>query len=150
MFNKSVTLNIVTNEELFTSLIVGSIIIVAAISGILLNVYFILRRTQQRNNFIRIIFLVIFLGITFFLFKELKNNYLLYKNSKVIQGTVTGFCKTDRAEDGVTFEYIYDGKKYHNCNPYFPFPKDSIIIGNSYPVKINTQHPEMGRIILKK
>lgn len=149
MYHKSVILNIVTDEQLLISIIAGTVIIISAILGILLNIYYLFQKNRQKNKSVRIVLLIAFAVITVFLIREVKNNYALYKNSTLITGKVTGFCKTARGEDGVSFEYIFNNQLYSNCDVYFPFPKDSIRVGDSYPVKINIRHPEMGRIIFK-
>ncbi len=150
MLAKQVILNIVTDEQLLVSIIAGTTIIMAAIFGIFLNVYNLTKKNKQRNKAVRIVLLAIFIGIIILLFPEVRSNYSLYKNNKTISGKVIGFCKTSRGDDAVSFEYSVDGKTYNNCNSYFPFPKDSIKINSSYPIRVDVTHPESGRIVFVK
>ncbi len=146
---KSVILIIVSDEQLIISIIAGSIILMAAIGGIILNIYFFFKAKQQRNKFVRILLLIFLIIISVFVYQDLKKNYYFYINNIYVQGRIIQFCKTDRNEEGVYFEYLINGKIYTNCNSFFPFPKDSIKIHTIYPVRVNKLYPKDGRILLK-
>lgn len=147
---RAVILNIVSDEELTISIITGSVIALFSIGGVLFNIYAFVKPAQQRNKMARVVLILIFLVIFFFAYKDTTKNILFYKHSTQIEGKVVGFCKTPRNEDGVLFEYTINNKTYTNCNPYFPFPKDSIKINRYYRIRVNTLQPEDGRILLNK
>ncbi len=141
--------NIVSNEQLIATIIVSFIILISSVVGIILNIYYLLKATHQRNKFVRFFLMVLFSIATVFFYKQFTMNYSFYQNNTFVEGKVLDFCQTDRKEEGVYFEYRFNNQVYRNCNVFFPFPKDSIKIGNVYQVRVNKLHPEDGRIILK-
>lgn len=140
---------IVTNEQLVISIITGSVISIAALAGIVFNLYNLFKVNYQRNKFIRLIFIVFFMVVLYFSIRETAKNYFFYNNYIEAEGKIIDFCRTEKNEEGVLFEYEVMGMTYHNCNVYFPIPKDSIDIQKKYIVRVNKLHPADGRILLK-
>ncbi|GIV27251.1 MAG: hypothetical protein KatS3mg027_1065 [Bacteroidia bacterium] len=143
-----IKLIIVSNEQLIATIIASFIIIISSIIGIILNIYFLLKTTHQRNKFVRFFLIALFSIAAVFFYNQFTVNYSFYRNNTFVVGKVLDFCKTDRNEEGVYFEYHFNNQLFRNCNVIFPFPKDSVKIGKTYQVRVNKLHPEDGRIIL--
>jgi len=140
---------IVTNEQLVISIITGCVISIVALGGIVFNLYNLFKANYQRNKFIRLFFIVFFIVVLYFSITETAKNYFFYNNYIEVEGKIIDFCRTEKNEEGVLFEYEVMGKTYHNCNVYFPVPKDSIDRQKIYIVRVNKLHPADGRILLK-
>ena len=153
-------LNIVTDEELLTSQIVKTILLIVAGAGIIYNIFRIVRaelknlpalteppqRQAGKRNLSFIIF-VILTVIIFFVFKEYRVEAALLKNPEYVQGTTVGFCNVFARGQGIEFEYEVAGQKFSNCNTFHPVSKDSIIVpGGKYMVRYSKKIPGAGRM----
>lgn len=87
---------IVTNEQLVISIITGSVISIAALAGIVFNLYNLFKVNYQRNKFIRLIFIVFFMVVLYFSIRETAKNYFFYNNYIEAEGKIIDFCRTEK------------------------------------------------------
>ncbi|GAB4448189.1 MAG: hypothetical protein OHK0036_03350 [Bacteroidia bacterium] len=140
---------VVSDEQVLASIIVECVVLLACVGGIGLNLYKLIYVKGERNKFVRVILLIVFITCIVFLLPVFHKDVYMYSNYKIVEGRIIDFCKTEKNEDGVQFIYKYNGQDYTNCNVYFPFPKDSISFNKSYKIRVNIVQPEDGRIILE-
>lgn len=140
---------VVSDEQVLASVIVECVVLLVCVAGIGLNLYKLFGARNERNKFVRVVLIVIFITCIVILLPIFHKDVYMYSNYQIVEGKVIGFCKTDKNEDGVQFIYKYNDEDYSNCNVYFPFPKDSISFNKSYKVRVNIVQPEDGRIILE-
>lgn len=144
-------LNIVTDEKLLTSQIVKTVLLCLIGGGIIINLIKIFR-TKETNR--RIISLIILLGLCFVAYYTLVEYIIersLLRNPKYITGTTLGYCSVTGLGEGIEFEYEINGRKYRNCNTYYPIFKDSIIVPNGkYLVRYSEKDVTDGRMDFKK
>lgn len=144
-------LNIVTDEELLVSEVVKTILLILIAGGIFFN----LRRLIRRGNISRKIFsffiLIFLFVIGFFVGKVYLVEFRLLKNPEYVKGTTTGYCNVSSLGKGIEFEYEINGKKFRNCNTFYPDPIDSIIVpGGEYMVRYANAFQNLGRMDFQK
>ena len=144
-------LNIVTDEELLTSQIVKTILLVFICIGIIYNIYRIVRSETKIRRTINISILIfLFIAITI-VFREYKFETTLLKQPKYTTGTTIGYCSVFARGEGIEFEYEIDGIKYKCCNTFHPVSKDSIVVpGGKYKVRYTEKYKNKGRMVFGK
>ena len=144
-------LNIVTDDELLTSQIVKTILLVIIVVGIIYNLFRIARSETKGKKFINLI-LLIFLSIAiFFVFKQYRVEAALLKSPEYVPGTTIDYCNVFAEGQGIEFEYEVNGRKFLNCDTFHPISKDSIIVpGGKYMVRYSQKFPDKGRMDFQK
>lgn len=144
-------LNIVTDEELFVSEVVKAILLLLIISGIIYNLLKIFRKGLFKRKIISLLLLFSLLVFAFFVGKEFYLEINLMRNAQYVQGTTIGFCNEFALGKGIKFEYTIQGKKYQNCNSFYPLSIDSITIPEGkYLVRYTLAFPDKGRMDFQK
>ncbi|MCC7233508.1 MAG: hypothetical protein IT242_11235 [Bacteroidia bacterium] len=139
--------NIVNNEELLTSQIVKSILLILLITGIVFNVLRIIRTGSNTRKIINAGILSLLIVIIVFVFREFRVEAALLKYPEYVTGTTTGTCSVFARGQGIEFEYEINGQTYRNCNTYYPVSKDSIVVpGGKYQVRYTNKFPDKGRM----
>ena len=140
-------LNIVTDEELLTSQIVKTILLILTVAGIIYNLFRIVRTTSKSRRIINSAFFIFLFVVLIFVFKEYRVEAALLKKPEYIQGTTVGYCTVFARGQGIEFEYEVNGQKFRTCNTFHPVSKDSIIVpGGKYQVRYANKFPGKGRM----
>ena len=140
-------LNIVTDEELFTSQIVKIILLCIVGVSIIYNLYQIIRSESRKKKIVNVIICFILFLVIVFVYKEHRNEEALLKNSIYVQGITLGYCSVFARGAGIEFQYEVNGQKFINCNTFHPISKDSIVVpGGKYRVRYSEKFPESGRM----
>jgi len=143
-------LNIVNDEELFTSQIVKGILLIILISGIIYNLYRFFREGPPKRKKINFALFVLLTVFSIFVFKAYRIESALLKNPDYVTGTTIGYCSVFALGAGIEFEYYANGQRIRCCNTYHPISKDSIVaIGGKYKVRFSREFPEDGRMNFK-
>ena len=144
-------LNIVTDEELLTSQIIKTILLILLAAGIPYNFYRMVRATSGKRRIINGAIFIILSVALFFVFREYRVEGALLKKPEYVTGTTVGYCEVFAKGRGIEFEYEIDGRKYRNCNTYHPVSKDSILVpGGKYQVRYSKQFAGKGRMNFRK
>ncbi|MBI5857720.1 MAG: hypothetical protein HZB42_08715 [Sphingobacteriales bacterium] len=144
-------LNIVTDEELLTSQIVKTILLILTGAGIIYNLFRIVRKKSKSKRIINSVIFIILSVAIIFIFKEYRVESALLKNPEYVQGTTIGYCNVFARGQGIEFEYEVNGQKFRNCNTYHPVSKDSIIVpGGKYEVRYSQKFSGKGRMNFRK
>ena len=144
-------LKIVTDEELLTSQIVKTILLVLLSAGIIYNLYRVFRSEQRIRLIINSAILLLLSFSILIVFREYREEGELLKNSEYTSGLTIGFCSAFARGEGIEFEYDVNGVKYRNCNTFHPISKDSIIVpGGKYLVRYSKLYPAKGRMDFKR
>lgn len=144
-------LNIVTDDQLLTGQIVKTILLVILAGGIILNVSRILRSFSFKKNIVNLIILITLSTIFIFVIKAYLLEAALLRNYVYVPGITIGYCNVFAEGRGISFEYDFNGKKFHNCNTFHPLSSDSIIVPNGkYRVRVAKKFPEKGRMDFQK
>jgi hypothetical protein len=97
-----------------------------------------------------IILLFLFL-LFFFVGKEYIVEGAMLRNPQYVKGTTIGYCSVFALGKGIEFEYEINGKKFRNCNTFYPVTKDSIKVpGGEYRVRFAQKFPDNGRMDFQK
>lgn len=144
-------LNIVTDDELLTSQIVKTILLVIVGGGIVFNLVRLFRSVAFKSKVINLI-IFIFLAVIFvYVFKVYRIEAALLKSPVYVPGTTLGYCSVFAEGKGIQFEYVLDGKRFLRCNTFHPIPKDSIKVpGGKYLVRVSKKFPDQGRMDFQK
>ncbi len=144
-------LKIVTDEELLTSQIVKTILLVVLSAGIIYNAFRIFRSESKIRLAINSSLLLLLSSALILVFNEYREEASLLKNPQYTTGITSGYCDAFARGEGVEFQYEADGVSYSNCNTFHPISKDSIVVpGGKYFVRYSKQHPDKGRIDFKR
>ncbi|NUM31192.1 MAG: hypothetical protein HUU47_02575 [Bacteroidetes bacterium] len=144
-------LNIVTDEELLTSQIVKTILLVLVSLGIVYNIFRIIRSQTKVRKIINFSILGFLLITIVIVLKEYKYETTLLKHPLYVEGTTIGYCSVFGRGEGIEFEYEIDGIKYRCCNTYHPVSRDSIVVpGGKYKVRYTKKYLNKGRMVFKK
>ncbi len=140
-------LNIVTDEELLVSEVVKTILLILIAGGVFFNLRRLIRNGPVRRKILSVMFILILCTIGFFVGRVFILEYKLLNDPQYVKGVTTGYCSVFALGKGVEFEYEIDGKKYRNCNTFYPVPIDSIIVpGGQYEVRFATSYEMLGRM----
>lgn len=140
-------LNIVTDEELLTSQIVKSILLIILIAGIINNIFVIKRTGSKTVKTINLIILPFLLSLFFFVLKEFRLEASLLKQASYVPGVTIGYCNDFARGEGIEFEYFVNGQKIRNCDSFHPVSKDSLVVpGGTYRVRFTAKFPDLGRM----
>lgn len=144
-------LNITSDEELLTSQIVKTILLVLICIGFFYNIYRIVRSESKIRRIINISILIFLFIAAFLVFKEYKYETTLLKKPNYTVGTTIGYCNVFARGEGIEFEYEIDGVKYKCCNTFHPVPRGSIKVpGGIYKVRYTEKYKYKGRMVFKK
>lgn len=144
-------LNIVTDEELLASEIVKTILLILIIVGIVYNLVRIVRGNSKSTNSINFIILLFLFVLIFFVGKEYIVEGAMLRYPQYVKGTTIGYCSMFALGKGIEFEYEINGKKFRNCNTYYPVAKDSIKVpGGEFSVRYAPSFPGRGRMDFQK
>ena len=144
-------LNIVTDEELLASEVVKTILLILIVVGIVYNLIRLIRSgTKSRKLLIFFIVLSLFV-LVFLVGKEYMVEGAMLRNPQYVKGTTIGYCSVFALGKGIEFQYEINGKKFRNCNTFYPVAKDSIIVpGGEYSVRYAQSFPDRGRMDFQK
>lgn len=143
-------LNIVTDDQLLTSQIVKTILLVILAGGIVFNIARLMRRVAIRIKIMNGIVLLSLAGIFIFVFNAYRIEASLFKNPMYVPGTTLGYCSVFAEGKGIEFEYELEGRKFQNCNTFHPISKDSITVpGGKYFVRVSKNFTGEGRMDFK-
>ena len=144
-------LNIVTDDELLVSEIVKTILLILMITGIVFNVVKLVRSDSKGIKTLNFYFLLALFVLVFFVGKEYLVEGAMLLHPQYAEGTTIGYCSVFALGNGIEFEYEINGKKFRNCNTFYPLSKDSIKVpGGKYRVRFASQFLEKGRMDFKK
>jgi hypothetical protein len=144
-------LKIVTDEELLTSQIVKTILLILLSAGIIYNLFRIFKSESKLNRIINSAILALLCVAIILVFKEFREEASLLKQPKFAKGITTEYCSVFARGAGIEFEYEVNGITYRNCNTYHPIGKDQIIVpGGYYIVRYSNDYPEKGRMDFKQ
>ena len=144
-------LNIVTDEELLASEVVKTILLILILVGIVYNLIRVIRSGTNSRKIINIFILLVLFVLVFFVGKEYIVEGAMLRNPQYVKGTTIGYCSVFALGKGIEFEYEINGKKFWNCNTYYPFAKDSIKVpGGEYTVRCSQSFPDKGRMDFQK
>lgn len=144
-------LNIVTDDELLTSLVVKAILLFLMTVGIIYNLFRIVRSQPGMKKIINSSFFIFLSVAIIFVIKEYRVEAALLKSSQYVEGTTLDYCSVFAKGRGIEFEYEVNGRKYHNCNTFHPVSKDSIIVpAGKYMVRVSKKFPGKGRMDFMK
>ncbi len=144
-------LNIVTDDQLLTSQIVKTILIVIIAGGVVFNVFRIFKVKSFKRKAINLILFLALATILLLVVKQYRIEWTLLKHPEYVTGVTTGYCSVFAEGKGISFEYEMNGKRYQNCNTFHPIPEDSIIVPNGkYLVRVAKEFPDEGRMNFRK
>lgn len=144
-------LNIVTDEELIASEVVKTILLILIAVGIVYNLTRIIRSVSKSRKMINLTILLVLCILIFFIGREYLVELALLRNSEYVKGRTVGYCSVFALGRGIAFEYEVNGRKFRNCNTFYPVSKDSIKVpGGEYGVRLTKQFPGRGRMDFKK
>jgi|GEM_PF-1018732 hypothetical protein len=139
--------SIVTDDQLFTSQIVKSIILVITAGGAIFNLYRVFRKVSIWERVVNLILFIALAVIFFFVIKIFLIEAALLKRPVYATGTTIGYCNVFAEGEGIEFEYTVHGVNYHNCSTFHPLPKDKIKVpGGKYMVRTTSDYPDQGRM----
>lgn len=144
-------LNVVTDDELLTSQIVKTILLLILAGGILYNLFKIIRAGSLNGKVINVALFLFLSAAFFFVMKAYRVEAALLNSPVYVSGTTIGYCSVFAEGRGIDFEYEIDGRKFRNCNTFHPVSKDSIKVpGGKYFVRVTKRFPGEGRMDFKK
>ena len=144
-------LNIVTDEELLVSEVVKTILLILVVVGIVYNLIRLFKNGKKNRKILNFIILLFLIGSVFFVGKEYLVEGSMLRNPQYVKGTTIGYCSVFALGKGIEFEYEINGKKFRNCNTFYPVAKDSIKVpGGEYSVRYSQSFPEKGRMDFQK
>lgn len=144
-------LNIVTDDQLLTSQIVKTILLVILAGGIVFNLFRIIRVFSFKKKVINVIILIALSVIFIFVINAYLVEAALLKDPVYVQGITVGYCNVFAEGQGIEFEYEFNGNKFHNCNTFHPISKDSIMVPQGkYRVRVAGKYPDKGRMDFQK
>ena len=144
-------LNIVTDEELLASEVVKTILLILIVVGIVYNLIRVIRSGTKSRKIINIFILLFLFVLVFFVGKEYMVEGAMLRNPQYTKGTTIGYCSVFALGKGIEFEYEINGKKFRNCNTFYPVAKDSIKVpGGEYSVRYAQSFPDKGRMDFQK
>lgn len=144
-------LNIVTDEQLLISQIVKTVLLCLIIGGIIFNIIRIIRLRENVRRIIGCCILIILFVAVYFTVRQYRIESALLAHPKYVQGKTTGYCSVTGLGQGIEFEYEVDGEVFHNCNTYYPIPKDSIQVPDgNYKVRYSDRFINEGRMDFSK
>jgi hypothetical protein len=144
-------LNIVTDDELLVSEVVKTILLILLITGIVFNVVKLVRNGSKGIKTLNFYFLSALFVLVFFVGKEYLVEGALLLHPQYTEGTTIRYCSVFALGKGIEFEYEINGKKFRNCNTFYPLPRDSIKVpGGEYRVRYAKKFPERGRMDFQK
>ncbi|MEO6833579.1 MAG: hypothetical protein ABI378_13350 [Chitinophagaceae bacterium] len=144
-------LNIVTDEELLASEVVKTILLILIIGGIIYNLIRLLRRGRKGRKTINILILLFLFALFFYVGREYLIEGAMLRKPQYVTGTTIDFCSVFALGKGIKFEYEVNGKKFRNCNTYYPVAKESIKLpGGKYSVRYAQEFPDRGRMDFQK
>ena len=143
-------LSIVTDEELLTSQIVKSILLIIVALGIIYNLYRLFRKEPSKRKMINIVLFALLSVVIVFVYKAYRVETALLKDPEYVPGITLGYCSVFALGIGIEFEYEVNGEKFRCCNTFHPISKDSIIVpGQKYIVRYSDKFPDAGRMNFK-
>lgn len=144
-------LNVVTDEQLLTSQIVKTILLLILSGGIIFNFIRMLRTASVKKRTINF-FIFIALSLIFsIVLRAYRIEAALLNSPLYLSGTTSGYCTVFAEGKGIAFEYEIAGKKYQRCNTFHPIAQDSITVpGGRYLVRTSKEFPGYGRMDFEK
>jgi hypothetical protein len=83
--------------------------------------------------------------------KEYMVEGAMLRHPQYVKGHTMGYCSVFALGKGIEFEYEINGKRFRNCDTFYPLPKDSIKVpGGEYRVRYAKKFPERGRMDFQK
>ena len=144
-------LNIVTDEELLASEVVKTILLILIVGGIIYNLIRLLRRGRKGKKIINILIVLTLFGLFLYVGWEYLIEGAMLRKPQYVTGTTIGYCDVFALGKGIEFEYEVNGKKFRNCNTYYPVAKESIKLpGGKYSVRYAQEFPDRGRMDFQK
>lgn len=144
-------LNIVTDDELMVSQVVKGILITILLAGIIFNFFALSKVISTRRKIINGVLGIALLFAIFLAVKQFRIEQELLEHPVYAIGITTGYCQVFARGKGIEFEYQVDGKKYRNCNSFYPAPKDRIVVpGGKYLVRYSPKFQSAGRMDFSK
>ena len=144
-------LNIVTDEELLVSEVVKTILLIIISIGLILSLIRLIKSDSKSRQILNSLIFVSLSVLIFFVGKEFLLEGAFLENSTYVRGTTVGFCSVFALGKGIEFEYEVDGKKFRNCNTFYPVSKDSLKVpGGEFSVRYVKKFPDKGRMDFQK
>lgn len=140
-------LNIVTEEELLTSQIVKSILLINIALGIIYNLYRLFGKESTKRKMINFVIFALLSVSIIFVYRAYQIEAALLNKPEYVTGITLGYCSVFALGTGIEFEYEVKGQKFRCCNTYHPISKDSIVVpGQKYMVRYSEIFPDAGRM----
>lgn len=143
-------LNIVTDEELLTSQIVKSILLINIALGIIYNLYRLFGKESTKRKMINFVLFALLSVAIIFVYRAYRIEAALLNNPDYVPGITLGYCSVFALGTGIEFEYEVNEQKFRCCNTFHPISKDSIVVsGQKYMVRYSEIFPDAGRMNFK-
>ncbi len=143
-------LNIVTDEELLTSQIVKTILLIVVALGIIYNLYRVFQEDSNKKKVINVVLFSLLSVFIVFVYNAYRVEAALLKSQEYVPGITLGYCSVFALGTGIEFEYEVNGQKIRCCNTFHPISRDSIKVpGGKYIVRYSEKFPDEGRINFK-
>jgi hypothetical protein len=140
-------LNIVTDEELLTSQIVKSILLINIALGIIYNLYRLFGKESTKRKMINFVIFALLSVSIIFVYRAYRIEATLLNKPLYVTGITLGYCSVFALGTGIEFEYEVNGQKFRCCNTFHPISKDSIVVpGQKYIVRYSETFPDAGRM----
>ncbi len=144
-------MNIVTDDELLVSEVVKTILLILMITGIVINGIKLVRNGSKGIKTLNFYFLIVLFVLVFYVGKEFLVEGAMLLHPQYVEGNTIGYCSVFALGNGIEFEYEINGKKFRNCNTFYPLSKDSIKVpGGKYRVRFANPFLEKGRMDFEK
>lgn len=140
-------LNIVTDQELLTSQIVKSILLIVVALGSIYNLYRLFGKESTKRKMINFVFFALLSVTIILVYRAYRIDAALLNNPDYVSGITLGYCSVFALGAGIEFEYEVKGQKFRCCNTFHPISKDSIVVpGQKYMVRYSEIFPDDGRM----
>ena len=144
-------LNIVTDEELLVSEVVKTILLIIISFGLILSLIRLIKSDSKSWQILNSLIFISLSILIFFIGKEFLLEGAFLENSTYVRGTTVGYCSVFALGKGIEFEYEVDGRKFRNCDTFYPIEKNSIKVpGGVYHVRFTQKYPDKGRMDFQK
>ncbi len=144
-------LNIVTDDELLTSQIVKTILLLIIGGSMGYNLFRVVRADTRNKKIIILLLLFLLSACMIFVSRQYRVEAAMLKNPRYVQGTTIGYCSVFAEGQGIEFEYKINGVTYRCCNTFHPVSKESLVVpGGKYKVRYAESYPNEGRMMFKK
>lgn len=144
-------LNTVSDNQLLTSQIVKTILMIILAVGVVSNLFRLTRKMLLKKMIIHTVIFIFLTSILIFVYRQYYIDAALLQDSVYVSGTTLDYCDVFAEGQGIEFEYSLEGRTFVNCNTFHPVAKISIVVpGGKYQVRVAKSDPARGRMDFSK